>query len=190
MGRGDSGRHARPPDKGWLRDTKGRQYREEAGSRAYKDSDERDEAVDEVYTSRPCEPSCCASVLAGVSAHREVLVVEYMRWCSDRKVREAHDSETLGQWERERFGARLYPSAHGVLLYGVRVARFGERRARPAAKQIRMQEGLTDEERLARMQVALAQTAEGKTMSDGRIGGREWDERRRELLESQEKREG
>lgn len=170
----------RPGEKGWQRDDKGRQYREEAGSRVYRSIEERDEAVEEIYTTRPCEPSCCRSILAGVAAHRDELVTQYMHWCYERQVREAHDSETVAQWEKERFGARLYVAAHAVLLYGVRVARFGERNPRPA-RQVRMQEGLSGEERLRRMQLALSSVAEGKTMSDGRLGGREWDERRSEL---------
>jgi hypothetical protein len=128
MGRGEYGRRSlREGEKGWDRDDKGRLFRLEAGARVFRAIEDRDAAVEEVYTAKPC--MCCPSILAGVAGHRDGLVVEFMTWAQRRDVHEVHDSETLAQWERERFGARLYLAAHYVLLFGVRLARFGERRA-------------------------------------------------------------
>ncbi len=179
MGRGDDRRGGRDPEKGWQRDDKGRLYREEAGSRAYKHIEDRDSALEEPYAWRPCEHSCCPSILGSVAAHQDVLLAEYMRWCCDRQARESHDSDTLAQWERERFSARLERAAHCILLFAIRIARFGEPRTR--ARQPRLKDGLTDEQRLAQMQLALHKLAEGKAMP-GRITGREWDERRRAAI--------
>lgn len=186
MGRGEFGRRQpREAEKGWERDDEGRLYRLEAGSRAYRTIEDRDTALEAVYTARPCEPDCCRSILCGVSSHRDELVEQYMAWCARRVVQEAHHSETLAQWERERFGARLYLAAHAVLLYAVRVARFGERK--PRKPQPRTLPGLSNTERRERMLVALDTVAEGKTMP-GRMSGREWDERRREVARSAESR--
>ena len=104
-----------------------------------------------------------------------------MAWAQRRDAAEVHDSETLAIWERERFGARLYLAAHCVLLYGVRVARFGERQ--PRRYEPKVIPGLTNAERLERMQVALDHVAEGKAMP-GRMSGREWDEKRRIVREA------
>jgi hypothetical protein len=179
VGRGDNwpSDGKRDAERGWNRDDKGRLYREEAGSRLFRDQGDRDQALEEIYTTRPCESSCCRSILASVDCHRDMLIAEYMSWCQSRAVREAHDSESLAQWERERFGARLYIAAHGVLLHAVAVARFGLRR--PSPKQPRLKDGLTDEERFRSMMVAVKANAEGRTMPD-RMSGQEWDARRRE----------
>lgn len=175
----DHGRGGRGP--AWQRDEKGRKFYEEAGERVYENQADRDAALEEQYKARPCERECCPSILAAVSAHRDDLVRQFMSWAERRGAAEVHDGGLLAEWEEGRFGARLYPAAHGVLLYGVRVARFGERQ--PRKPQPRVIPGLTDEERKARMDVALHHVAEGKTMPD-RIGGREWDARRRAILDS------
>lgn len=117
-------------EKGWKRDEGGRPYRDEDGARTYKTEQDRDAALEERYGGRPCERDCCSSVLAGVAAHRDDLVAQFMAWAQRRGAAEVHDGALLGEWEEGRFGARLYPAAHSVLLYGVRVARFGERRPR------------------------------------------------------------
>jgi len=120
-------------ERGWKRDEKGRPYRDEDGARTYRTEQDRDDALEERYTGRPCERDCCPSILAGVAAHRDELVRQYMAWASRRGVGEVHDGATLAQWEEGRFGARLYPAAHMVLLYGVRVARYGERKPQARA---------------------------------------------------------
>ena len=134
-------------ERGWKRDEKGRPYREEDGARTYRSEQDRDEALEERYTARPCERDCCPSILAGVAAHRDELVQQYMAWAQRRGVGEVHDGATLAQWEEGRFGARLYLAAHSLLLYGVKVARFGERqpmRARSKSKPERQRELVHD----------------------------------------------
>jgi hypothetical protein len=121
-------RHSREPERRWERDDKGRLYRMEADARVFKTIEDRDEALEEIYTGRPCPKDCHRSILAGVSSHRDELVAQCMAWAERRGVAEVHDSETLAEWERGRFGARLYLAAHCVLMHAVKLARFGERR--------------------------------------------------------------
>ncbi len=114
--------------RGWKRDERGRPYRDEDGARTYQTEQDRDDALEERYTSRPCERACCPSILAAVARHRDELVQQYMAWAQRRAAAEVHDGALLADWEEGRFGVRLYLAAHAVLLYGVKVARFGERR--------------------------------------------------------------
>ena len=181
----DDNRHKRDPEKGWSRDDKGRLFRLEAGARTYKTVDDRDAALEELYTDvgERLGAAGIRDILAFVVEHHEDLVVEYMRWCLDRHAQEVYDSETLAQWEREKFGARLYVAGHKVLLYRVKVARFGDpyRRLKPQAQQPNLLPGVTNAERLEQMHVALAANVEGKTMRDG-VSGEEWDRHQQELL--------
>lgn len=171
MGRKNDGEHdGWPSDRGrgprhvWLRDEKGRKYREEAGARAYETQEDRDSALADRYTTRPCRPECCGSMLASVSAHIDELIPQYMAWCREHGEPEPYDSETLHRWEVERFGDRLYRSTHGVILYAVKTARFGE--PRPRKPQPKLTPGLSDAQRKDRMLTALSKNTDDKAMPE------------------------
>lgn len=62
------------------------------------------------------------STLAFVSLHREDLTNEFL---TRPALLQGDLERNLGLWELERFGHRLEPSAHGVLLASVREATKG-----------------------------------------------------------------
>ena len=111
----------------WKRDRAGRQYRMESGSRVYRYHDDLAKAMEDDYSIRPCPQSCCRSILASVSTHGAELVQQYMAWAQRAELQEVYDHAAIATWERERFGAELFPAAHGIMCELVRVARFGER---------------------------------------------------------------
>lgn len=109
----------------WLKDDRGRRfYIKQSGEKVYYDQQERDDAMEEQY--RPCAEQCCSTLLARVAYHREDIVAEYQRYCSQWGIDKRVDSDTLARWEEERFGERAYPSAHQQLLFYVKVAIFGD----------------------------------------------------------------
>jgi hypothetical protein len=127
----------------WQVDFKGRRYRKEGSALVYASADDRDAASEDNYLTRPCPRDCCQSILASISTHAEDLLQQYMQWVQRADVRDCYDSQVIAQWERERFGASLFPAAHGMICELVRVARFGEPRVRRAERQSAM-EGVRD----------------------------------------------
>lgn len=108
----------------WQKDIRGRKYRDREGERYYQNQNDRDEALQENYKPLNCD--CCSSLLAYVSRHSNELVAEYARFCSLNQVKKLVDSDTLGQFELERFGERAHKAAHQVLLFRVRENVWGD----------------------------------------------------------------
>jgi hypothetical protein len=83
---------------------------------------DRDRALESKYTIF-CD--CCHSLLACISRHSKELVAEHLQWTLNNRLRFG-DRAALQDWEVERFGERCYPAAHSMLLFGVKVEKYGE----------------------------------------------------------------
>lgn len=128
MARDEDGREQRRGDAvGWHRDEKGRKYRESAGARVYETKEDRDAALEENFTLSCGTPEdrCCTSLLQHVVRHGPELVEEYMAWAREHRFRNVYAEEPMREWQVRRFGSRAYSSAHGQLMFQVRVAVFG-----------------------------------------------------------------
>lgn len=84
--------------------------------------DERDARLERLYDfDREGEPS----TMAYVSGYAQQLVGEFMEFREQQYQLHRTDGEsileTLTRWEVIRFGSTLFPSAHGVLSFWVRV---------------------------------------------------------------------
>jgi hypothetical protein len=103
------------------------------------------------------------SILAIVAANSDVLAEEFLRWWSAAPPPRASWWEALPEWERIKFGARLYRAPHGVLSFWV-----GQRIASKNVAQFtpKLTPGLTNHQRRDRMLAALDQVVASKTMPD------------------------
>jgi hypothetical protein len=188
FGSGDDDSEGRRGERGrgWQRDHKNRRFREKEGTREYYSLEDRDEALEERYRlwcSTP-EAACCSSLLQHVSTHRAALLSEYTQWAQNNHIPHIYDSDVLHQWEVERFGTRAYAAAHGVLMHEVRIAVFGDPYKRKRREhQPKVTPGLTDDQRLERMQIALHKVTEAREMPEG-TDPAEW-ERRQNALKQQ-----
>jgi hypothetical protein len=166
-GRGNGGdwpSDRRGEGKGWQRDDKGRRYRDQEGVREYASVDERDDALAERYRwPAMCGPACCGSILACVASHQDLLVRDYLAWGERQHLHEFAEAGALHEWCVLTFGDRLYRAAFGVLMFAVRSAVAAPR---PVERAPRVTPGLSDAQRLAKMNVALSKLTDGKSMPE------------------------
>jgi hypothetical protein len=110
-------------EKGWQVDAKGRLYRDEAGSRRYKNRTDRDSAVEERYELSPAMQSILApghgGVFAEIAANTTVLAEVFHREAATMRNVGTLD-ERIELWCRHHFGAQLEPALAGMLRYAIR----------------------------------------------------------------------